>query len=292
MSFSSDIKDKLSISDEICECCITPFVMGIIGFGAEIRQDCVRFNTENAVAAGIIEKYMNSRFDVKCKMEKIHGYRISIYEGRERVIETAAEAAYADASQLISDYMNKECCMRMFVKGAFISGGSVSDPSKSYHIEFDTRYSEFASVLQCVLERFGVVSRVMCRKGHYIVYAKEYEAVATVLGVIGAGGAVLELYNVQIEKEIRNDINRLVNFETANVNKITKAASRQIQAINLLKKSGEIENLPEVLREIAELRLNFPDESLKQLGERLNPPIGKSGVNHRLNRIMQIAEGG
>ncbi len=290
MSFSSDIKDKLSISEQMCENCMTPFVMGIIGFGAEIRQDCIRFNTENAVAAATMEKYLSKKFNVKCVMEKIHGYRISVFEGREKLIETAAVAAYADSGKLMDEYMKNECCMSAFVKGAFVSGGSVSDPSKSYHIEFDTRYSEFAELLKNVLEAFGATTRIMSRKGHYIVYAKEYESVATILGVIGAGAAVLKLYNIQIEKEIRNGINRLVNFETANVNKITKAAIRQMQAINTLKKRGELKKLPAVLYEIAELRIKYPDESLKQLGERLTPPIGKSGVNHRLNRIIQIAE--
>lgn len=290
MSFSSDIKDKLSISEQMCENCMTPFVMGVIGFGAEIRQDCVRFNTENAVAAATIEKYLSEKFCVKCKIEKIHGYRISVFEEREKLIETAAVAAYSDSKSLMEKYMNSECCRSAFAKGAFISGGSVSDPMKSYHVEFDTRYSEFAELLKNVFASFGAATRIMCRKGHYIVYAKEYESVATILGVIGAGAAVLKLYNIQIEKEIRNEINRLVNFETANVNKITKAASRQIQAINILKKSGALKKLPPVLCEIAELRIKYPDESLKQLGERLNPPIGKSGVNHRLNRIIQIAE--
>ena len=183
-----------------------------------------------------------------------------------------------------------ECCKSAYVRGAFLGGGSMLDPKKRYHMEFDTKHESYAMQLQEILGSFGILAKITCRKGRYVVYVKEYEAIADILGIIGAVGAAMELYNVSIEKEIRNTVNRQANCEIANIEKVTKTASLQIESIKKIEKHLGLDNLPETLREIAEIRCKYPDESLKELGERLNPPIGKSGVNHRLKRIMAMAE--
>lgn len=289
MSFSSDIKSRL-IENKSDKKSLMAYALGLIGFGAELRADSVRFTTENESVAKSIQKDLYELFKIDCICEEVRGYRITIKDKKEKILVKIAEFADLSVSDCIKSNMPEESEKKSFITGAFMTGGSVSDPKKSYHIEFVTRYREFSIVLQEILKSFGLNARITERKGQFIVYVKEYEAIAFILGLIGAGSAALELYTVQVEKEMRNDINRRINFETANVDKITKAAAKQIQAINVLMKNGKFEKLPEVLKEIGRLRKDNPEASLKQLGEMLSPPIGKSGVNHRLERIIEIAE--
>ena len=289
MSFSSEIKAKLT-ENKIHHRALMAYTLGLIGFGIELRADSVRFTTENKSVAESIQKDLYEIFKIECKCEEIRGYRITVTENKEKILDKISQIANMEVSECIEVNMYDERSKKAFITGAFMTGGSVSDPNKSYHIEFVTRYREFSEILCEVLNKLGVNARITERKGQYIVYVKEYEAIAFILGLIGAGSAALELYTVQVEKEMRNDINRRINFETANVDKITKAAAKQIQAINMLMKNGKFENLPDVLKEIGRLRKENPEASLKQLGEMLSPPIGKSGVNHRLERIIEIAD--
>jgi len=147
-----------------------------------------------------------------------------------------------------------------------------------------------AELICSILAEVGIEAKITQRKHYQIVYLKEYEAIAELLGRIGAGGAAMEIYNVSIEKEIRNDVNRRMNCENANMDKIVKAYGKHIMAIRKIERTIGLDALPEALREIALIRLEYPDESLKALGERLMTPIGKSGVNHRLNRLIEIAD--
>ena len=147
-----------------------------------------------------------------------------------------------------------------------------------------------ADRLLALLSKCGISAKITCRKGHYIVYIKDYSSIADVLGLIGDSQAALEIYGISVEKELRNSINRQMNCENAKMDKIADAYKKHLSAIEKIKKTIGIEKLPEVLQEIAEIRVKYPEDSLKQLGERLEKPIGKSGVNHRLNRIVEIAE--
>ena len=171
-----------------------------------------------------------------------------------------------------------------------MGGGSVSNPNSRYHMEFDARYEVYANQLLNILKNSGISAKVTYRKGRYIVYIKEYEQIAGVLGIIGDFTAAMELYNTTIEKDLRNNANRRANCEVANIDKIAKTAAQQIKAIRRIEKTPEFSFLPESLKEIARLRVENPFDSLKELGEKTSPPIGKSGVNHRLKRIAQIAE--
>lgn len=188
------------------------------------------------------------------------------------------------------EIMPFECCRISYIRGAFLGGGSVSDPKKNYHLEFDARNRETADCLREAINKQGIPVKMTERKKSCIVYIKGYEDIAALMGLIGAGTAAMEIYNVSIEKEIRNGINRRMNCETANIDKVAKAYVKHMQAIEKINDTIGFEGLPESLSEIARVRMDYPDESLKELGERLVPPIGKSGVNHRLNRIMEIAD--
>lgn len=181
------------------------------------------------------------------------------------------------------------CSKRAYIRGAFLGGGSVTNPEKTYHFEFVTHTKEHADDLSELINSFDLNSKVIQRKNSFIVYLKEGEQIVDLLNIIGAHSSLLNLENVRIYKEVRNNVNRLVNCETANLNKTVNASVRQVECIKYIIKTVGLKKLPLSLRQIAEVRINYPDSSLKELGEMLDPPIGKSGVNHRLRKLEQFA---
>ena len=168
--------------------------------------------------------------------------------------------------------------------------GSISDPEKGYHLEFVCTEEHMAHQLQEVMLCFGIEAKVILRKKYFVVYIKESESIVELLNVMEAPVALMNLENLRILKEVRNSINRKVNCEAANITKTVNAASRQIEDIELLRDTLGLSNLPLALRQMAEVRLNYPDASLKELGDYLDPPVGKSGVNHRLRKLSELAE--
>lgn len=186
--------------------------------------------------------------------------------------------------------VQKSCCRRAFIRGAFLSAGSMSNPGKSYHFEIVCPFLKYASKLQGMINSFGLDAKIVERKNHYVVYLKEGSQIVDVLNVMEAHKALLDLENVRILKNMRNQVNRQVNCETANINKIVNAAVRQTEDIAFIQKEIGIEKLPPNLQEAAKARLEYPEASLEELGSYLTPPVGKSGMNHRLRKISEIAE--
>ena len=182
------------------------------------------------------------------------------------------------------------CCKRAFIRGAFLAAGSISNPDKSYHFEIVCRFLKQAEQLQEVINFFAVDAKIVERKNHFVVYLKEGSQIVDILNVMEAHIALMNLENVRILKEMRNAVNRKVNCETANISKTVNAAVKQLEDIIYIRDTIGFDSLPDNLREIAELRLEYQEAPLKELGTYLNPPVGKSGVNHRLRRISQIAE--
>ena len=278
MSFSSDIKEKLCRERGRCTNCKNACLSGVFEFAGKKDGGEIRFATENEYVADYITD--------------------AVYDGASvRYVKSARDCRFfldtsGDVMEKITAWEKSAsaCCKRSYVRGAFLGGGSVTDPNSAYHLEFVTRYDEQAQKLAGLLNDSGIAAKITRRKSMYTVYIKECEAIADALGLMGAHGGGLELYSVQVEKELRNRINRRVNCETANTVKTTRAASKQIAAIKKIKDAGKWGALPETLREIGELRAENPDVSLKELGEMANPPIGKSGVNHRLDRLIKFAD--
>jgi len=182
------------------------------------------------------------------------------------------------------------CCRRAFLRGTFLASGSMSDPEKSYHLEFVCSQASQAAQLQEIICDFKIEAKTIERKNHYIVYIKEGSGIVDLLNVTGAHISLMNLENLRIVKEMRNSINRRVNCEAANITKTVNASSKQIEDIMLIQSTTEWKGLSDHLREIAEIRLEYPDATLKELGRYLNPPVGKSGVNHRLRKLSEIAE--
>jgi len=182
------------------------------------------------------------------------------------------------------------CCKRAFIRGAFLASGSISDPEKTYHFEIVAPNESKALQLQNIINSFGMDAKIVQRKKYYVVYIKEGSQIVDLLNIMEAHVSLMNLENVRILKEMRNSINRQVNCEAANINKTVMAATKQIDDILFIKDQMGLSDLAEGLEDIAILRINYPEASLKELGDMLNPPIGKSGVNHRLRKLSNLAD--
>lgn len=182
------------------------------------------------------------------------------------------------------------CCRRSFLRGAFLAAGSVSTPEKSYHFEITCPDKRTASLVQDVMRSFELDAKIVIRKKEHVVYLKEGEQIVTALGEMGASYNYLNFENIRVLKEMRGNVNRRVNCETANLNKVVVSAVRQVEDIRYIQEHGGFGHLKKSLRDMAEVRLEHPNSPLGELGSYLNPPIGKSGVNHRLKRLSEIAD--
>lgn len=186
--------------------------------------------------------------------------------------------------------IHQTCCKRAFIRGAFIASGSISDPDKSYHFEVVCDSERMAMLLMHAMEAFDLEPKVAQRKNKFVVYLKDGEKLVEVLLVMEATKSVMDIENIRIVKEVRNTLNRQVNCEAANIKKTAEAAAEQESDIRIIDRLRGLDSLPANLREVAQLRLEYPEASLKQLGEMMDPPLGKSGVNHRLKKLSEIAQ--
>ncbi|WP_026652650.1 DNA-binding protein WhiA [Butyrivibrio proteoclasticus] len=182
------------------------------------------------------------------------------------------------------------CCKRAFLRDTFLCIGSISDPNKGYHLEFVCSNEVIARQLQEMIESFDIESRIVVRKKYYVLYIKEGADIVDLLNIMGAPVSLMNLENLRIVKEMRNSINRRVNCEVANITKTVNAATKQIEDITYIRDHYGFDNLQASLREMAEVRLEHPDATLSELGQYLDPPVGKSGVNHRLRKLSEIAD--
>lgn len=311
MSFSSIAKNEICRIVEDKDCCHLAEFSAILRMSGTIqifgKQNIgFRIITENPAIARrvftLLKTFFNIHTDILVKknssLKKNNVYMLDVSSAmgardvliRTGILKENENGIISFNNKIGNEIIKKNCCKRAYLRGAFLGGGSLSNPEKTYHMEFVTNSLEHAEDLMKLINSFDLNSKVIQRKNNYIVYLKEGENIIDLLNVIGAHTALLNLENVRIYKEMRNNVNRLVNCETANMNKTVDASVRQGEAIRLIKDIAGLKRLPLGLREVAELRLNYPDLSLKELGEMLSPPIGKSGINHRLRRIEKIAE--
>ncbi len=283
-SFSSRVKKELAAILPSQKHCRRAELMGMYEYGGQIGrvgEDCytLGFRTENAqvVKKGftLIKKTINIETEKNLTEEEL-------FQFLHLIDDTEQEA--------VNDLSERICCRRAFVRGAFLVCGSISDPRKGYHMEFTCDCREQADFLVRQLNGLDVEARILARKSCDIVYLKEEDTIVELLGNMGAHASLLDLENLRAYREIRNGVNRRVNCETANLFKTVTAAERQVQDIEYIASVKGLDSLPEGLYEMAQVRLKHPDSSLKELGEFLTPPVGKSGVNHRLRRISDFAE--
>ena len=307
MSFSSEVKEELSeqiASGRHCRLAETAAILSLCGKIVITENDryCVKIQTENLAVARkyftLLRKTFNIRAEVSVrKSREVRFYSVIVSkdpEARRLLGETCLLDEDGNVSECMSPMhhrlLRQNCCRRAFIRGAFLAVGSVSDPEKSYHFEIVCTVPEKARQLQELLASYDVDAKVVLRKRHYVVYIKEGSQIVELLGLMGAHISLMQLENVRIVKEMRNSVNRKVNCETANLNKTVSAAVRQAEDIRYILEKIGLDKLPMDLEETARLRLEHTEASLKELGDMLSPKVGKSGVNHRLRKLSQIAD--
>ena len=284
MSFSGEVKEELAKHISSARHCQIAELAAIMNFCGQYGRDekgnyTIGFQTEN-------EAVVRKGFTLLKKTYNIEADSVLNEADMQGILQKVGNLEEPVSRLLIKN----ACCKRAFLRGAFLSIGSMSDPLKGYHLEFDCTDERKARQLQEVMEAFDIESKIILRKKYYVVYLKEGSGIVDLLNVCEATVSLMNLENLRILKEMRNSVNRRVNCETANIAKTVNAAARQVEDIEFLRVHYGFQNLPEALREMAEIRLENPDAPLKELGEYFHPPIGKSGVNHRLRKLSQLAE--
>lgn len=280
MSFSSEIKEEISKMNNLAdkESIKAEFTGYLCTCNVNIVKSKLIFKTEN--------EYNINRFAKLLSNLDINNYEIAI-KGKNYLIEVTELAKINFVEEFDEE---KEKNLKAIVRGAFLGSGSLNNPENKYHLEIILSSKENAQYIQNIIKKFGINAKELERKQGYSLYIKEGEEISKFLAFIGAGKSVLKFEEIRVVRETRNNVNRIVNCETANLNKTIDASMQQIKAIEFLKKIGAFEKLPDNLQEIAQIRLENPEISLVELGKLLKSPIGKSGVNHRLKKIQQIAE--
>lgn len=296
MSFSADVKSEILSIELDNDCCKHAFAYGILLFSRGFSSLDVSLLTEHK---GIAEMYKKVLVDV-CKVKPAFSkteagkFKIEVKTAKERlqVLETFGYDKKSNPSRLNWSNISDECCKTAFLKGAFLTCGTINDPNKGYHLEFVVPYLNLSKDLMLFINDYyelSVEPKIVTRSSNYVIYFKDSEAIEDILTVMGAVNSCLELMGVKMYKDVRNNVNRKFNFESANLDKTIYAAAKQIDAILHIKNTVGFSYLPNELREVAELRLENPEMSLRELGASLSEPISRSGINHRLKKICNIA---
>lgn len=288
MSFSGTVKEELAEHIDQARHCQLAELAALIHFGGKLTPDGMHLEleTENKTIGRKCFTLLQKTFNINKAMQDAEEEKVlqalHLYDNDHHIIPLNMPV-----NTLL---IKNSCCMRAYLRGAFLCVGSISDPKKSYHLEFVCGRPEQAEQLKDIIQEFQIEVRVIRRKKYYVVYLKEGAGLVDLLNVMGAHVSLLNLENLRVVKEMRNSINRRVNCEAANITKTVNAASKQIEDILLIKERYGFEKLPDNLRQMAEIRLEHPEAALKELGEYLEPAVGKSGVNHRLRKLSEIAE--
>ncbi|MGO4888859.1 DNA-binding protein WhiA [Anaerobacillus sp. MEB173] len=304
MSFAAKTKKELTML-EIKECCSQAELAALIRMNGSLsfsnRQIVLDISTENAAIARRIYTLIKKSFDIhvellvrkKMRLKKNNVYLVRISKQAKQLLENLGiiGEGFTFTREISPQFTKKNCCRRSYLRGAFLAGGSVNHPeTSSYHLEIFSMYEEHNQSLCELVNSFGLNAKTLERKKGFILYIKESEKITQFLNVIGAHQALLHFEDVRIMKDMRNSVNRLVNCETANLNKTVGAAMRQVENIRFINETVGLDVLPGKLREIAELRVKHQDVTLKELGEMVTSgKVSKSGVNHRLRKIDEIA---
>jgi len=295
MSFSSNVKAELCREQISRKCCAAAECYGVLLYANTFSSREIRVVTGNpefsARLPRLLKKAFGFTFD---EVSEGEGRRVFIVNDAAKIAEIFTAYGY-DAATLVSHHINlgvleDECCRTAFVRGAFLAGGSVTDPAKRYHLELVTDHKSVARESYSLLGEMGLAPKESSRSGNYIIYFKQSEAIEDFLTALGAPISAMEIMSEKVEKDMRNAINRKVNCDSANADKIVSAAQAQLAAIRLLDKRVGLVNLPEKLRDTALLRVSNPEASMKELAQLAMPPVTKSCLNHRMRKLLNYKE--
>ncbi len=311
MSFSSEVKNEISHIEPSKKCCMLAEIAGFLRMSGSIRLagggkfDLIA-TTDNPAIARHYKTLIKAYFDVEAvtdvgqgnrlKNTKIYTMTVKSENRSEPILRETGLLMIREGYDFISDGIYDEiiktkCCRKAFLRGAFLAAGTITDPAKGYHIEISTGSAILANDIKKLFNSFeDISSKVSMRKKEYVVYIKDSERIKDVLAIMGAHNKVFEFENVRINKEIKNMANRISNCDNANIDKTIEAGERQIEAIKIIEKTRGINSLPEKLRDVATIRLNYPEATLTEIGEMLTPPLQKAGVSKRLAKINEISK--
>ncbi|MBS3970205.1 MAG: DNA-binding protein WhiA [Clostridia bacterium] len=308
MSFTKKVKDEMARIDDGEKCCQLAELKSLIMMAGNVHIDAdyhlsLTLETENPAIARRAYRLAKNLFNLqhevsvkrraRLKKSTLYVVRLLPQIGTKKAFKTLGIELTPKGYELKwdSDIFRKRCCHRSYLRGVFLGSGSVSNPEqKTYHLEIIVKDPTHYKIICELMRNFGLNPKSFMKRKNYMIYLKESEQIVDFLNIIGAHAALLSFEGTRVKKEVRNRVNRLVNCETANLNKTVDAAIKQVEAIRLLERNLGLDKLPAGLEKIACLRLENPDLSLKELGELMNPVISKSGVNHRMRRLQKMAD--
>ena len=303
LTFSGEVKEELSKNLAEKEHCYIAEIAAIIGMCGKVAIDSrerysIKVRTENVSVARKYFTLLRKTFNidtetlVSANKSKGHSTYTVIIKGHEDAMRVLRETKLMDDGEVSEEFsiIRRPCCKRAYLRGAFLAAGSISNPEKSYHIEIVCANRKRANQIKMLINGFRLESKVILRKNSYVVYLKEGSQIVDLLNIIEAPISLMKMENVRILKEMRNTVNRKVNCETANINNTVSAAAKQAEDIAFIQNTIGVGKLPDTLQEVARLRLAHPEASLKELAELSTSEIGKSGMNHRLRKLSEIAE--
>ncbi|OEF97847.1 DNA-binding protein WhiA [Desulfuribacillus alkaliarsenatis] len=304
MSFAAHTKKELTFI-KASDCCKKSELSALVRMNGSIglgqKRMYVDVKTENAAIARRIYSLCKELFEItpellvrkKMRLKKNNTYIVRITENARNILQELyiVDESMQPVEKIHSTLVKKKCCKKAYLRGAFLAGGSVNNPERaSYHLEIASGYQGHCTELSELANSFGLNAKCIERKKGFVLYIKESELISAFMSIVGAHQSLLRFEDIRIIKDMRNSVNRLVNCETANLNKTINAAMKQIENIKLIDSVLGLEELPDKLREIAELRLQHPDINLTELGDMLSHKVSKSGVNHRLRKLNEIAD--
>ena len=308
MSFSSEVKEELSRQTDSARHCRIAFLTALFHMAPVLTEDTIGIRTDLEYAsqafANVLKKVVQAPVSEE-KRPKGKSWEFTVTVPGKEQVKSLLEAMKYDRSPDTGHLpeqdeirsilpsrllLQKTCCRRAYLRGVFLMTGSVSDPSKSYHLEIVFQRQEDALMIVKLMDSLGFGARVSTRKSRFVVYLKESEQISDLLGAMGATLCLMKLENERILKDIAGNINRQVNFDAANLKKTGVTSKRQREDIEYIDKTVGLGTLSATLQQAAYLRLEMPDASLQELSEASQPHVGKSGINHRLKRLESIAQ--
>ena len=292
MSFSADAKAELCRVPLNRDCCAVAEAYGVLLFGYQFSAREIRVITASPAFAKRLPRLMQRAFGFEFECRSGGAKTTFTLTDPERIKSVFAAFGY-DADSTLVNHVNlgvleEDCCKASFLRGAFLAGGSVTDPSKRCHLELVTDHKNVAGETVALLQEMGFSPRVTARAGHQVLYFKQSEAAEDFFTTVGASGAAMELMSAKVEKEMRNAINRQINCDSANADKTVSAALIQLERIRAIEREIGLENLPPELSAVALLRIANPEASLSDLAALSDPPLTKSGVSHRMRKLMAL----
>lgn len=294
MSFSSDVKKELCTIEHSSDCCQRAEAYGILYYGRAFGKEEISLTTDYDYVAERYIRAINylSTYTPEMIVSKSGKITINVdsYEARMEILNELGYSGNERAMRLLTTNIENECCFGAFIRGVFLACGIITDPKIEYHLEFDVTFRTKSRDLIDIFEDFPVTPKQSERNGVNIIYFKDSSQIEDILTVMDAQMSVMELIGEKILKDVRNNVNRKVNCDSANLRKTALAAATQTEAIEKLKSQGKFDDLPTDLKELAQLRIDNPEMTLAELGASLSKPLSRSGVNHKLKKLTDMTK--